>query len=138
MKLDTSLSFENPLTVKNAALADGSFSVINSGYEDALPPEYAKRAEDLWTGVREATDLPMELNSKGKFDNSKIIDEAKKVVARVLRANGETQAVIKDVLSSQNFQDAAMDRIISKGLREAGYDGLILKEGSDIHYFKLK
>jgi hypothetical protein len=124
------LDIKNPLVIKNAALEDGSFSVINSGYENFIPKEYAKRSESFYTKY---SDL-----QENSIDGA----DVNKLVTKTLTENGNTPAQIKSVLKSTNVGDATQDLIISKALQTEGYDALVLEnevKGKvvDRHIFKV-
>ncbi len=120
------IPIKNALVIENAELLDGSFAVINSGYEDYLPVKERLAATSLYEKSHE------DINEK-TFD---------KVVRTHLSSGGFSDKQISDVLKSKNKFDAAMDLIISKGLKKNGYDALVLEnkykgEVIDRHIFKL-
>lgn len=124
------LDVKNPLVIKNAVLEDGSFSVVNSGYENFIPKEYAKRSDSFYTKYRDLQ------------DNSIDSADVTKLVTKTLTENGNTPAQIKSVLKSTNLGDATQDLIVSKGLEKAGYDALVLENNVrgnvvDRHIFKI-
>jgi site-specific DNA-adenine methylase len=115
---------KNPLIIKDAILDDGSFAVINSGYENFIPSKYSKIAEDLYRWTIGA----------GKITNPS------KTISNSLIKAGATRNQINNILTltKKNQIDSAMDFIISKGLKERGYDGLILEGGGGgKHLFKI-
>ncbi len=125
-EIKTKLDVKNPLVIKNAILEDGSFSVINSGYEKYLPEKIAKAAEDMYTAVRDA-------------EGTDGVDLA---IMNGLHDAGISEEAAGKVIGTSNKFDAAMDLIISKGLKEKGYDALILENEykgkvADRHIFKL-
>lgn len=125
-EIKTKLDVKNPLVIKNAILEDGSFSVINSGYEKYLPEKIAKAADDMYTAVRDA-------------EGSDGVDLA---IMNGLHDADISEEAAGKVIGTFNKFDAAMDLIISKGLKEKGYDALILEneykgEVADRHIFKL-
>jgi len=125
-EIKTKLDVKNPLVIKNAILEDGSFSVINSGYEKYLPEKIAKSADDMYTAVRDA-------------EGTDGVDLA---IMNGLHDAGISEEAAGKVIGTSNKFDAAMDLIISKGLKEKGYDALILEneyKGKvvDRHIFKL-
>jgi hypothetical protein len=119
------IKIKNPLVVPNAMLEDGSFAVINSGMEKALPEKQSKLAEFLYEG--------------GYSVESE--NESKNLVRQVLNRNGNTPEEIRMAIENSNRGDVAMDLIISKGLKESGYDSLVLenigrdKQVADRHIF---
>ena len=128
-KIEQEVELKAPLVIKNASLEDGSFAVINNGYENYLPSLQRDLAEKLYKTMRSEVG---ELTDK----------EFNKAVENILLANKNTTQQIKQVLDSTNKFDSAMDLIISKGLKSVGYDGLILEneyKGKviDRHIFKI-
>lgn len=126
---------KNPLVIKNANLADGSFAVISHGYENFIKPKYAKIAYDLWTKVDDD-----DVRIDGKIDSDR-------VDMIILDSLYDADIPEKDALNALNILgknkfDVAMDLIITKGLKEEGYDGLLLKEdggkGQHLMVFKTK
>lgn len=118
---------KNPLVINNAILEEGSFNVINGGYENFLPKKYAK--------------LATELSDKVAYPEEKITeDEAQKIAMDLMFEAGIPENQARSTLNEtkNNFIDAVWDLIIGKGLKESGYDALILKAGNDQHIFYLK
>jgi len=122
----SNVAIKNPFVVDDAILEDGSFAVINNGYEKILPSKERgianKIAEIMYPGDAE-------------------IGQTDKLLRKYLTENGNTSEQIKNVLSSTNKVDAAMDLVISKGLKAKGYDSLVLSnkfKGKvlDQHVFK--
>jgi SPP1 gp7 family putative phage head morphogenesis protein len=129
-----SMPMKNPLVIKDAMLEDGSFAVINSGYENFIPKKYAQAAEEMWQELEE-------ISTKGKSTQDIQADVAEVLRDGLFNAgyswnSPEVKAVFEEL--EKNKADAAMDLIISKGLKESGYDGLILRDGETEHIFKLK
>ena len=110
---------KNPLVIEDSLLEDGSFSVINNGYEDYIPKKYAQIASNLYEVIHEDLD---------SIDS----DEVDKVIMDSLYEAGVKEKTARDILEKfgKNKFDAAMDLIIGKGLKESGYDGLILDGGT--------
>ena len=136
-KIEATLDIKKPFVIKDAIPEDGSFGVINSGYENFLPAKHQKLGNELYERVFGEHGLTsQELGVKEmKWANQDIlIDVGKKL--------GLTEAKAKAVAQSTNGYDAMMDLIISDGLRQKGYDALILenriKSGEivDRHIFK--
>lgn len=126
VKTEATLDIKNPLVVKNAILDDGSFAVINSGYEKHLPEKIAKAADQMYTAVREA-------------EGADAVDLA---IMNAMHDAGIEEKTARTALDNPNKFDAAMDLIIGKGLKEKGYDALILENVykgkiADRHIFKL-
>jgi len=117
---------KKPLIIENAELSDGSYSIINNGYDKALPTNIRDIADDLYTSVFHNFDVT------DKEIDLKIMDS--------LFEAGIPEKQARTVLneSANNKFDAAMDLIISKGLKEKGYDSLILNSrGEGTHMMKL-
>ena len=128
-KSEANVSMKNPLVIENSSIEEGSFAVINDGYEGYLSPQQARLANTLYEHFINAG----EKGPAGFINN----------IRDVLIQNGNTPEQIKSVLATSDRFDAAMDLVISKGLREAGYDGLILEnqyKGNviDRHIFKVQ
>ena len=122
-KIETTIDIKNPLVIKNAAIEDGSGSVIQNGYENFLPEKYRKAANGLYD-VRfgEKADIDLE-------------------IMNALYDAGIPEVQAKKIISSTNKWDAAMDAIIGNGLKKSGYDALVLEnefKGKviDRHIFK--
>jgi hypothetical protein len=129
-KFNNTLDIKKPLVIKNAVIEDGSFSVINSGYENYIPSKYRGIANDLWNARLAELD---EVVGKDYFINE---------LRKALKKNGNTEAEIDAIAKSTNQYDSAMDSIISKGLSENGFDALVLEnkyKGKiiDRHIFKI-
>lgn len=127
-KTETTIEIKNPLIVENAEMESGSFAVINEGYENFLPELQRELGNELWEKVHGGE---KGLSTKG----------VNKVITDVLTRNGNTPEQIADVIKSTNKFDAAMDLIVSKGLKAEGYDALILTnvyKGKELdrHIFK--
>lgn len=129
-----SITIKNPLIIEDAILNDGSFSVINSGYENFIRKAHSESAETMW---REAQELDGEGLTGVKYQ--KKIDE---IIRKALENSGfykgskEVEGVFKEL--EKNKFDSAMDLIIGRGLEEQGYDALILREGDQEHVFHLR
>ena len=110
-------NIKNPLVIKNAELEDGSFAILNSGYENFISKKYVNIATTLYEEVIQGEPL-----------NSDMVDTE---LMNALYDAGIKENVAMKVLneSKENKFDAAMDLIMSKALKEAGYDSLILKGG---------
>jgi len=126
LKMESKIAFKKPLVIKDAIMEDGSFAVINSGYEKYLPEKIAKTAEEMYTAVRDAEGT----------------SNADLAIMNGLHDAGISEDAARKVIGTSNKFDAAMDLIISKGLKEKGYDALILENVSkgkviDQHIFKL-
>jgi len=130
--LKTKIKIKNPLVIEDANLEDGSFAVINEGYEEFIPKKYRKLADELYEkifgegGVLEITGTPKEM-TWARED----------AIESIGKKFGLTEDEARRIAKSKNAYDTMMDKIISKGLKEAGYDALILKQGKDTHIFKL-
>ncbi len=123
-KIEATIDIKNPLVIKNAAIEEGSGSVIQNGYENFLPEKYRKAANDLYD-VRfgEKADIDLE-------------------IMNALHDAGIPEAQARKIISSSNKWDAAMDTIVGNGLKKSGYDALVLEnefKGKviDRHIFKL-
>lgn len=112
-KTEKTLELRNPLVVEGANMEDGSFVVINEGFENFLPAKQRLLGNELWNRFH-LGDEPL---TDAQYD---------KIISNILKRNGNTETEIKAVLSSKNSFDAAMDLVISKGLKKEGYDSLIL------------
>lgn len=130
-KFDFNYQPKKPLIIKDAILEDGSYAVINNGYENFIPKKYAKIADDLYTGAHRMMEEGVTLEDANKLDRF-IMDSLFDAGIPEKQAQG----VITKLKA--NKMDAAMDLIISKGLREKGYDALILQanDGAE-HLFNL-
>ncbi len=122
-KIETTIDIKNPLVIKNAAIEDGSGSVIQNGYENFLPEKYRKAANGLYD-VRfgEKADIDLE-------------------IMNALHDAGIPETQARKIISSTNKWDAAMDAIVGNGLKKSGYDALVLEnefKGKviDRHIFK--
>jgi len=111
---------KKPLVVETSNLSEGSFEVINGGYENYLPKKYRDLANYMYDNI---------LGS-----NVKNVDEDL-IIMNSLHDAGITESQARGVLNEfgKNKFDAAMDLIISKGLKEEGYDSLVLKSGEAEH-----
>ncbi len=126
LKTESKIVFKKPLVIKDAILEDGSFAVVNNGYQKYLPEKIAKAAEDMYTAV----------------GNAGTTDQMDIVIMNGLHDAGINEASARKVIGNSNKFDAAMDLIISKGLKEKGYDALVLEnvyKGKviDQHIFKV-
>ena len=116
------IEIKNPLIIEDAIFEDGSFAVINQGYEDFIPEKYKAIANELWEkGVN--SDLPTAIRET--------------VIMDAMHDVGLAEKIAREVVGSSNKFDMAMDLVISKGLKEAGYDALILKDREEKHIFKI-
>jgi len=107
------VALKNPFVIKNANMENGSFAVINSGYEEFLPAKeraLANQVAELLYGDK----TPSE---------KKFLTEVKKILIE----NGNTQEQIDMVIRNKAYWDTAMDLVVSKGLKAEGYDGLVLE-----------
>lgn len=128
---EITVNIKNPLIIRNAGIEEGSFSVINDGYEKYLPKLQKDLADMLYDTYRNFLETNPSQSNK-KFQES---------VRSILSANNNTSSEIDSVIKSTNTLDAAMDLIISKGLKQNGYDSLILEneykgQVIDRHIFK--
>lgn len=126
LKTESNIVFKKPLVVKDAILEDGSFAVINNGYQKYLPEKIAKAAEDMYTAV----------------SNAGTTDQVDLAIMNSLHDAGISETAARKVIGNSNKFDAAMDLVVSKGLKEKGYDALVLENVSkgkviDQHIFKL-
>jgi len=123
------IQIKKPLVIKDAELLEGSFNVINQGYENFLPPLQRKLANEFYrktVGEMEPGILVCE--SRTAFNS---------LIRNILTRNKTPVFQINKVIKSTNPYDATMDLIISKGLTKRGYDALILQQAGDTHIFKL-
>ena len=104
------IDIKNPLVLPKAEMEIGSSNVIEMGFEEWLPIKERKLANEL-------EEKRFDIKSKD-YNN---------LIQKILTANGNTLGEINLVLKSKNKGDAAMDLIISKGLKKEGYDALILE-----------
>lgn len=128
IKTEKTLQIKNPLIIKNADVSEGSFALIDSGYENKLPIKERKLVQDFYEKI-----------TKEDVNDKQVND----LITKYLTEEKFSKAEIKKVIDSTNKVDATFDLIISKGLREKGYDALILEneyqgEIIDKHIFKLK
>lgn len=139
-KIESTLEIKKPLVIKDAIPEDGSFSVINSGYENFLPKKHQELGNELYERI---------FGERGLMDKS--LDEAlgpkemkwanQDILTDIGKKLGLTEARAKSVAQSTNGYDAMMDLIIGDGLRQKGYDALILENSYqgkvvDRHIFK--
>lgn len=129
-KLLQKIDAKNTLIIKDATLEDGSFAVINSGYENYLPQKYRKLANDLYDNQYK---IGEDGYTEADFEND---------LMNALYDAGIEEDTARAVINSSNKLDAALDLIISKGLKERGYDALILQNRRgeqvlDEHIFKI-
>ncbi|KKQ82788.1 MAG: 4'-phosphopantetheinyl transferase, partial [Candidatus Daviesbacteria bacterium GW2011_GWF2_38_7] len=128
LKTETAVEVKNPLVIKGANTEDGSFAVVNEGYENFLPEQQKNLANELWERIHTPEEIPDETETEG-------------IISDILIRNGDGKDQIANVVKSSNKIDAAMDLIISKGLKVEGYDALILTntykdQEIDRHVFK--
>lgn len=126
LKTESKIVFKKPLVINDAILEDGSFAVINNGYQKYLPEKIAKAADDMYIAV----------------GNAGTADKVDLVIMNGLHDVGISESAARKIIGNSNKFDAAMDLIVSKGLKEKGYDALILEnvyKGKviDQHIFKL-
>jgi hypothetical protein len=117
---------KNPLVVEDAILEDGSFSVVNNGYDSFLTPETKDAANSLYELIHRDVNISN--------------NEVDLVIMNSLYDAGIPEEQALNVLNKigKNKFDAAMDLIISKGLKENGYDGILLKDGDAEHLMTFK
>jgi site-specific DNA-adenine methylase len=119
------LNPKNPLVVKEAQLEDGSLNVINLGYENYIKPKYYKILDHMM-----ATILYPESGAELPDDQIDIH------LMNALEAADipETQAIKVLNVTPKNKLDVTADMIMTKALKEEGYDALILlTEGGQKH-----
>jgi len=111
------VSVKKPLVIEDAILEDGSFSIINSGYESFIPKKYVDIGNSLYGKINVGEAL-----SENQVDIE---------LMNALYDAGIEYNTAKTVLneSQANKFDASMDLIMSKALRDAGYDALVLRGG---------
>jgi hypothetical protein len=114
---------QNPLVIDNAILEDGSFSIINSGYENFIDSKYVNATNNLYEDLF-ADKTSLELD---------------KCITKYLNDFNIPQKQITDIMekAKTNKFDSAIDAVMSKALREKNYDSLILKDGKKEHVFVL-
>lgn len=127
-KTEISLESKKPLIIDGADIETGSFAVVNEGYENFLPEQQKNLANELWERVHTPEEIPSDVEIKG-------------IISDILTRNGNSKEQVNNVVKSTNKMDAAMDLIISKGLKAEGYDALILTntykdKEIDRHIFK--
>jgi hypothetical protein len=117
---------KNPLVIKDVSLKEGSFAVINRELEDELPDRWRKAAQELGELIYDSDAGAVEINEKIRNDLRKFKISEKQITA---------------IINSKNTPEAAMDLIISNGLKENGYDSLKLVSrangGEHLMVFKL-
>jgi len=126
LKTESKIVFKKPLVINDAILEDGSFAVINSGYQKYLPEKIAKAVDNMYSAVSHAGTA----------------DQVDLAIMNSLHDAGISEAAARKVIGNSNKFDAAMDIVISKGLKEKGYDALVLEnvyKGKviDQHIFRL-
>lgn len=136
-KIEATLEIKKPFVIDDAIPEDGSFGVINSGYENVLPPKHRKLGNELYErvfGEHGLTSQELGVKEMKWANEDVLVDVGKKL--------GLTEARAKAVAQSSNGFDAMMDLVISDGLKQKGYDALILEnriksgEVVDRHIFK--
>jgi hypothetical protein len=113
----------NPLIVEDVGLLEeGSFAVINNGYENFMQKKYSNAANSLYNKTLNAEKSPSS-------------QEVDKIITDTLSTTGFSTEQIKNVLTltGKNKLDSAFDLIISTGLKNEGYDSIILKQGNLEH-----
>lgn len=125
------MQMENPLIMENSKLGDGAWSLVFKKKTDLLPKKYAEAAEQL---LYRTMDMDMHPSKARRMK------EATSIVKEAFKMADIGQEELDKVLGplKENSLDAAIDIIVAKGLREKGYDGLILRDGDTEHIFKLK
>lgn len=129
VKTEANLNIKNPLIIPKSSIEEGSFAVVNDGYENYLP----KKERGLVNALKNA-----ELDI---MDSGDVWESIEPKIEKILKMNGNTPEEIDKVLRSTNVLDSANDLIISKGLKKEGYDALILEnefkgQVIDKHIFK--
>lgn len=113
--------FRNPLVIDNAELFDGSFSIVNSGYEKFIDKKSVSLMERLYDVFRGENPL------EGQQADTEIMN--------ILYDAGIDEKTARKIFLGGNSFDAAMDLIASKALKKKGYDGLVLRMGDTEHAF---
>lgn len=137
VKTEKEITLKNPLVMENVNLEDGSFAVINEGFENFLPAKERKLANELYERLHRGGGIMDKF--AGTDEYAMRVDELISDIG--LKLGMKEDEIGQLFLKNPNRFDALMDKIVSQGLKKEGYDSLIMTnvyKGKEIdrHVFK--
>ena len=130
-KIESTLELRNPAMIEiETEDFQAGFSVIASGNGRLLPRQYRKAV----TQLARAHERLLERDVEDGGEDFELKEQA--LLTKALALVDVPRAQIDQIILSRDKLNAAVDAIVTKGLREAGFDALVLTDGATTHVLR--